>query len=63
MNYLTNTGHVCNYFNVFLMMIYDVFLMMKFHNCHIFYKVRIIFDQSSALACRVESIKINSQNV
>ena len=32
-------------------------MIMTFHNVNIFYKVCIIFDLSSALACRVESIK------
>ena len=29
---------------------------MKFHNFDIFYKLCYIFDRSSALACRMESI-------
>ena len=32
-------------------------MVMKFHNFDIFYKCCYIFDLSSALACRVESIK------
>ena len=31
-------------------------MVMKFHNFEIFYKIRYIFDLSSALACRTESI-------
>ena len=32
-------------------------MVMKFHNFDIFYQICYIFDLSSALACRVESIK------
>ena len=32
-------------------------MVMKFHNVEIFYQICFIFDLSSALACRAESIK------
>ena len=44
----------CTYLNAFLTEIPN--MGMKFHNFDIFYKICYIFDQSSALACRVESI-------
>ena len=43
------------YFNVLLMEIPN--MVMKFHNFDIFYQICYIFDLSSALTCRVESIK------
>ena len=45
---LTNTRHVCTYFNDFLMVVPN--MIMKFT------KMFYIFDLLSALACRVESI-------
>ena len=38
-------------------------MVMKFHNSNIFYKVCIILDLSSALACRVERIKVKDNVV
>ena len=35
-------------------------IVMKFHNVDISYKIGYIFDLSSALACRVESINHQS---
>ena len=38
--------------------------VMKFHNFDIFYKVGYIFDLSSALACRMESLNTgNNVNI
>ena len=38
-------------------------MVMKFYNFDIFYQICYIFDLSSALACRVESIKKRFGNV
>ena len=54
-NYWTNTRHVCTLLNVFLTVIPN--MGMKFHNFEIVYQICYIFDLSSALACRMESIK------
>ena len=45
--------------NTFLTVIPD--MVMKFHKFDIFDKQNSIFDLSSALACRVESIKAHCQ--
>ena len=36
-------------------------IVMKFHNFDFFYKICYILDLSSALACRVESIKLTDK--
>ena len=37
-------------------------MVIKFHNFNIYYKFCYIFDMSSALACRMESIKVSWEN-
>ena len=48
--------HVGTYLDAFFIVVSNI--VMKFHNFDIFHKFDYIFDMSSALACRMESINM-----